>query len=84
MFGLRSGTKYAKYIRENRPTRAYRIKGCLGNATDNGYKDGKIVEKSTWRFIHRYHMEKLLTTMQQAHQKKMFEYINDVRNLTSG
>ncbi|XP_072394654.1 pseudouridylate synthase TRUB2, mitochondrial [Diabrotica undecimpunctata] len=73
IFGLRAGTQYAKYIRENRLTRAYRIKGVFGKATDNGFKSGKVVERSTWRFIKEHHFQKILSAMQSSHQIKMYE-----------
>lgn len=60
-------------IRNNKLARAYRIKGLLGLATDNYYKDGKIVEKSTFKSIKLFNVEKLLALMQAAHQRKMFE-----------
>ncbi|VEN49202.1 unnamed protein product [Callosobruchus maculatus] len=73
LFGLRSGTQSARYIRENRSSRAYRIKGVFGQATDTGFKNGKVVERSTWRHIKPFHFDKILSAMQAAHQKKMFE-----------
>ncbi|XP_018574955.1 mitochondrial mRNA pseudouridine synthase Trub2 [Anoplophora glabripennis] len=73
IFGLRSGTRWAKFVRENLPTRAYRVKGVFGRATENGFKDGKVVERSTWRHIRQWNLERLLSSMQAAHQKKMFE-----------
>ncbi|KAJ8947076.1 hypothetical protein NQ318_019971 [Aromia moschata] len=73
IFGLRRGTSTAKYIRENLPTRAYRIKGTLGQATETGFSDGKVVERSTWKHVQPRNMDRLLSSMQAAHQKKMFE-----------
>lgn len=73
MFGVRSGTKWAKYIRDNLPTRAYRINGVLGQATEDGFKSGKVVERSTWRHVKQWNLERLLSSMQASHQKKMFE-----------
>lgn len=73
IFGIRSGTSQAKYIRENMPTRAYRIKGSLGQATDNCFKSGKVVERSTWKHVRRENMDRFLSAMQASHQKKMFE-----------
>lgn len=70
--GIRDG-RNAKRIRENRPTRAYRVKGKLGEATDNFFKDGKIIERTTFRHVKPYHIEKLLANIQTSHQKKMFE-----------
>lgn len=73
VFGLRSGTAIAKYIRENKPTRVYRVKGRLGEATENCFRDGKVVERSTFRHVKRTFLDRLLATMQASHQKKMFE-----------
>ncbi|CAG9853533.1 unnamed protein product [Phyllotreta striolata] len=73
LFGLRSGTQYAKFIRENRSTRAYRVTGSFGKATDNGFKTGKVVEKSTWKYINQNHIQQILSAMQASHQKKVFE-----------
>ncbi|XP_060526432.1 pseudouridylate synthase TRUB2, mitochondrial isoform X2 [Cylas formicarius] len=73
IFGIKSGTLKAKYLRENRSTRAYRISGVFGQATDDCFKTGKVVERSTWRHVKRSHMDHLLSSMQSSHQKKMFE-----------
>ncbi|CAG9772958.1 unnamed protein product [Ceutorhynchus assimilis] len=73
LFGVKSGTKQAKHIRENLPTRSYRVKGVLGQVTDNCYKTGKVIQKSTWKHVKRENMDKFLSAMQAAHQKKMFE-----------
>lgn len=73
LIGLRTGSLMAKRIRENKPTRAYRIKGVFGKATENAYKDGRVVERSTWKHIKSYQLERMLASMQAAHQKKMFE-----------
>lgn len=73
MFGVRSGTKQAKFMRENKPARAYRVKGVLGQVTDNCFKTGKVVHKSTWKHVRREHMERFLSAMQASHQRKMFE-----------
>lgn len=75
MLGIRNGTKLAKSIRENRPTRAYRIKGVLGSNTDNFYKDGKVVERTTFKHVKKHQMEHLISFIQASHQKKMFEYV---------
>lgn len=72
MLSLKNG-KLAQNIRENRPTRAYRIKGKLGAATENFFLDGKIVEKTTFKHVKLRHIENLLSATQASHQKKMFE-----------
>lgn len=75
VFGLRRSTQVAKYVRENLPTRCYQIKCILGQATDNGFAYGKVVERSTWRHVKQFHLDRILSAMQAAHQKKMFEYV---------
>ncbi|KAL1506158.1 hypothetical protein ABEB36_005571 [Hypothenemus hampei] len=84
VFGIRDGTRQAKFIRENRPTRAYRIKGKLGEVTDNCFKTGKVVMKSTWRHVKQEHMDRFLSAMQASHQKKMFEMCGvDIQSQTA-
>ncbi|KAK9874870.1 hypothetical protein WA026_005684 [Henosepilachna vigintioctopunctata] len=84
LLGLRTATKMAKYIRENKPTRAYRVKGVLGSATDTAYKDGKTVERTTWKHVKYVHIETLLSSMQASHQRKMFELCGvDIRSQTA-
>lgn len=73
LFGLKQGTQTAKFIRENFPTRCYQLKCKLGQATDTGFANGKVVEKSTWKHIKQFHMDRMLSSIQAAHQKKMFE-----------
>lgn len=73
VFGFKSGTQAAKFVRENLPTRCYQLKCKLGQTTDNGLANGKVVARSTWSFIRPFHMDRILSAMQAAHQKKMFE-----------
>lgn len=60
-------------IRENKSVRTYRVKGKFGEATENCYKNGKVVERSTFLHVKQPNLNKLLSSMQAAHQKKMFE-----------
>lgn len=71
--GINRGNLLINKIRESRPSRCYRLKGILGQATNNHFKTGKIVEKSTYRHIRRTHIDKICASMQSSHQKKMFE-----------
>lgn len=73
VFGIRSGTRDAKFIRENLPTRAYRVKGVLGRMTDNCFRTGKVMMKSTWKHVRRHNVDAFLSAMQASHQRKMFE-----------
>ncbi|KAK9752958.1 P53 DNA-binding domain [Popillia japonica] len=45
ILGLKDGTSTAKYIRENKSTRAYRIKGVFGLATEDYSKDGRAIHQ---------------------------------------
>ncbi|ERL92096.1 hypothetical protein D910_09417 [Dendroctonus ponderosae] len=73
LFGIKSGTREAKFIRENLPTRAYRVKGVLGLMTDNCFRTGKVMMKSTWKHVRRHNVDGFLSAMQASHQRKMFE-----------
>ncbi|XP_043504685.1 mitochondrial mRNA pseudouridine synthase Trub2 [Polistes fuscatus] len=71
--GINHGNSLIHKIRESKPARCYRLKGILGQATDNQFKTGKIVEKSTYEHVKRFHIDKICASMQSSHQKKMFE-----------
>jgi hypothetical protein len=51
------------------------VSGRLGEATENGFKNEKVVERSTWTHIRPHHLNNLLSVMQASHQKEMFKYI---------
>ncbi|XP_051154201.1 pseudouridylate synthase TRUB2, mitochondrial [Leptopilina boulardi] len=71
--GLNNGTKLAYKLKQTNSTRSYRIKGILGQATDNCFITGRIVEKSNYKFLRRSHIDRICAAMQSSHQKKMFE-----------
>nr|CAD7454652.1 unnamed protein product [Timema tahoe] len=73
VLGLNAGLSLARRLHMTRPTRAYHIQGIFGQATDNYFQDGRIVEKATFHHIKRIHMARVLSSMQAAHQKQMFE-----------
>lgn len=73
LLGIRDGTKKAKYIRENLPLRSYKVTGKLGIITDNLKTTGKVVERTTWKHIKLHNIEAVISSMQAAHQRKMFE-----------
>ena len=52
--------------------RTFRIKAELGIATDTGYRDGKIVEKSKQPFLNRAKFERALSALESVHRKKCF------------
>lgn len=71
--GINSGTKLAFQLRNSNSTRSYRVKGILGQATDDFFITGRIVEKSYCKFLRRSHIDRVCAAMQSSHQKKMFE-----------
>ena len=71
--GLNRGTHLSEKIKSAAATRFYRLKGILGKATDNYFITGKVVEKSTYKFLRRSHIDKVCAAMQSSHQRKMFE-----------
>lgn len=73
--GINDGTKTIHRLKDSKPPSSYKVKGILGQATDNYFKTGKIVEKSTYKFIKRNNIDNICASMQAAHQRKMFEYV---------
>lgn len=73
--GINNGTKKIQQLKLSQFPSSYRIKGLLGQATDNQFHTGRIVEKATYKFIKREVIDKLCASMQAAHQKTMFEYV---------
>lgn len=73
--GINNGTKWIQKLIDSKPPISYKVKGILGQATDNYFKTGKIVEKSTYKYIKRSAVDKICASMQAAHQRKMFEYV---------
>ncbi|KAL6440952.1 hypothetical protein ACFW04_003383 [Cataglyphis niger] len=71
--GINDSTKWIHKLKESKPPVSYKVKGILGQATDNYFKTGKIVEKSTYKFIKRDTIDRICASMQAAHQRKMFE-----------
>ena len=71
--GINYGTQLVHRIRDAKCTRFYRVKGLLGQATDNYFHTGKIVERSTYAHVKRGHVDKICSSMQSSHQRKMFE-----------
>lgn len=73
LFGINRGTKMASKLKNLNPIKFYKVKGILGQATDTSFITGKIVEKSTFKFIKRHHVDMVCAAIQSSHQKKMFE-----------
>ncbi|XP_059051392.1 pseudouridylate synthase TRUB2, mitochondrial [Achroia grisella] len=73
LLGINDGTRLTYHINTARLTRAYKIHGQLGKATDTYFWNGKTVEKATFRHVTRQKMDGVVAHMQAAHQKTMFE-----------
>ena len=71
--GINSGNGLIHRMKQTRYPRFYKVKGVLGQATDNLFHTGKIVEKSTYKHVKRGHLDKICRSMQSSHQRKMFE-----------
>ncbi|XP_078044992.1 pseudouridylate synthase TRUB2, mitochondrial [Augochlora pura] len=71
--GINSGCIIVHKLVNASVTRYYKVKGMLGRATNNYFSTGKIVEKSTFKHVKRGHIDKLCSSMQSSHQRKMFE-----------
>ncbi|CAH1643790.1 unnamed protein product [Spodoptera littoralis] len=73
LIGINEGTRLAYKIKSGQPTRAYKVHGQLGKATDTYFWNGKTVERATFRHVTREKIDKVVANMQAAHQKTMFE-----------
>ncbi|XP_038209210.1 mitochondrial mRNA pseudouridine synthase Trub2 [Zerene cesonia] len=73
LLGINDGTKLTYHINIGRPTRAFKVHGQLGKATDTYFWNGKTVERSTYNHVTRVKIDKVVAHMQAAHQKTMFE-----------
>ncbi|XP_076276836.1 pseudouridylate synthase TRUB2, mitochondrial [Lasioglossum baleicum] len=71
--GINHGNSAIHSLRDATVTRFYKVKGLLGQATDNYFSTGKIVEKSTYKHVKRGHLDKVCSIMQSSHQRKMYE-----------
>ncbi|XP_014355325.2 mitochondrial mRNA pseudouridine synthase Trub2 [Papilio machaon] len=73
ILGLNEGTRLTYQINVARPTRAYKVHGQLGKATDTYFWNGKTIERSTFSHVTRAKIDRIVAHMQSAHQKTMFE-----------
>lgn len=70
--GLNYGRHLATDLEDSKPFRVYHILGELGVATDNLFKDGKVVEKATYSGVFRPVIDRVVASMQASHQRFMF------------
>ncbi|XP_026323995.1 mitochondrial mRNA pseudouridine synthase TRUB2 isoform X2 [Hyposmocoma kahamanoa] len=73
LLGINDGTKLTYKINTARPTRAFKVHGQLGKATDTYFWNGKTVERATYGHVTREKIDRVVAHMQAAHQKTMFE-----------
>uniref|UniRef100_A0A0V0GD68 Putative pseudouridine synthase n=1 Tax=Triatoma dimidiata TaxID=72491 RepID=A0A0V0GD68_TRIDM len=73
VLGLNKGTSLAYKIHGKHPMRTYRLKGILGYTTDNLFKTGKVVERSSFNHVKLPHLENILACVQATHQRNVFE-----------
>lgn len=82
--GINKGTRTARKFHLSRPTRSYHVKGQLGYATDTYFRDGKVVEKATFGHVKQGKLDRVLASVQAAHQKHMFEQAGvDIQSQTA-
>ena len=65
--------KQCHKIRENRPIRVYHVTGRLGRSTETHFNDSPVTSRASYDHIYIDKMNRLLTSMQASHQKKMYE-----------
>lgn len=71
--GINEGTKLSYLVNEARLTRAYKLHGELGKATDTYFWNGKTVERTTFGHVTREKIDSVVAHIQAAHQKAMYE-----------
>ncbi|CAK9812699.1 Pseudouridylate synthase TRUB2, mitochondrial [Anthophora quadrimaculata] len=71
--GINKGNKIIHKMKLSKCVRFYRVTGLLGEATDNYFHTGRVVEKSKFTHVKRGHIDKLCNSMQSSHQRKMFD-----------
>jgi len=74
VFGINCGRTVRK-LAEARYLKSYHICSRFGLGTDNYHISGKIVEKSTFGHIKQFRLDQVLTSIQAAHQRHMFNYM---------
>ncbi|XP_045760532.1 mitochondrial mRNA pseudouridine synthase Trub2 [Maniola jurtina] len=73
LLGINDGTKLTYLLNTGRPTRAFKVHGQLGKATDTYFWNGRTMERATFGHVTRAKMDKVVAHIQAAHQKTMYE-----------
>lgn len=53
--------------------RVYRVTGFLGKSTENHFGDSRVTSRYSFDHIYEEKINRLLSSMQSSHQKKMFD-----------
>lgn len=56
-----------------RPTRAYKVHGQFGKATDTYFWNGRTMERASYAHVTRGKIDSVVAHMQNAHQKTMYQ-----------
>ncbi|CAG9575340.1 unnamed protein product [Danaus chrysippus] len=73
LIGINDGTKLTYQINTARPTRAFKVHGQLGKATDTYFWNGRTMERASYNHVTREKLDRVVAHIQAAHQKTMFE-----------
>lgn len=73
--GFQDGVKMVTQMYHSQLTKAYKLHGKLGSATDTYFINGMVVEKASYKHVKRSNIEKVASYIQAMHQKKMFELV---------
>lgn len=71
--GINGGNKSASALAEGHPVRVYRVTGFFGKATENHFADSRVTVRHSFDHIYEEKINRLLSSMESSHQKKMFE-----------
>ena len=75
LLGVNGGTRLTAALREAGPQlRVYHLTARLGLATDTLLADGKPTERASYGHVTRGKLEAVLSGLQAAHQRHMFEH----------
>ena len=80
---INDGNKKLRTMISNRPLSVYQIKGEFGLASDTHWHDGKIWEKSTFFHLTKEKIDRVLSSIEASHQRKMFEYVTFIKAVSA-
>ncbi|XP_068200929.1 pseudouridylate synthase TRUB2, mitochondrial-like [Palaemon carinicauda] len=75
LMGVNRGTKGTHAARTGRLIRSYSLEGRLGQATDTGFHNGKVVTKATYGHVNKSKIQKTLMHIQAGHQQSAIHFL---------